>query len=105
MNIKELIQLVKRRPGMFIGDLKLEYLYHFINGFLFNNISTSRADEIDEAFKREFHQWVREWIKENKNIEFDEDRNYLYYIQEVCKSQEQCFTMFFELAEEYFKEL
>lgn len=105
MNVEKLIQLVKLRPNMFIGESKLEFLYYYISGFLFNNITTNRADKIDMEFKEKFHEWVRRWIETNQNIVFDEERNYLFYIQQVCQNQEQCMSLFFRLSEEFFCEL
>lgn len=102
MDIKKLIEIMEQRPSMYIGELKLESLYFFISGFLFNNIATHNADETDMMFKREFHEWVRKWIERNKNIVFDEDRNYLFYIQQVCQNQEQSVKLFFQLAREFF---
>ncbi|MCI8713640.1 MAG: hypothetical protein HFH23_15600 [Ruminococcus sp.] len=104
MNVKQLIENIKKRPGMYILEFKIEYLDHFLNGFLHARIHDRKAEEIDLVFKEEFHEWVRRWIKDNKGIVFDIDMGYFYYIQQVCENQEQCITMFFELSEDFFDE-
>lgn len=59
MNIEQLVNRVRFRPPMFTGSFWLEPMVHFINGFLYNNLMSDRADDIDIAFKNQFHDWVR----------------------------------------------
>lgn len=70
MNVWELIQQIKIRPEIFIDELDIVSMFHFINGFLYNNISTNRADKFDLAFKNEFHSWVKEKLKRSMNMDF-----------------------------------
>lgn len=102
VDIKTLIECIKKRPCMYIGELNFDYLFHFLNGFLYHN---SSKNNINGIFESEFHEWVQKWIEKNKNILFEEERNYHYYIQNVCKTQEECFALFFELCDIFFDEL
>ena len=105
MNIEKLIEYIKIRPCMYIGELNFDYLFHFINGFLYNNFSNKKNDDIDIIFKNEFHEWVQKWIEKNKNIYFDEERDYHFYIQKISQTQQQCFDLFFRLCDLFFHEL
>lgn len=102
MDVKELIELIETRPCMFIGELRLENLYHFINGFLFNNLQSGRANYFDLAFKKQFHQWVRNEIEIEEKIKFNKEQNYVYYINTLCKDEEKRIKTFFELSKRFF---
>lgn len=102
MNVEKLIQQIKLRPQMYVGELNLVFIQYFIDGFLYNNIRSGRADYVDMEFKWQFHEWVREWLKKNKNKMFDEERNYVFYIMQTYQDPEECLKIFFELCEEFF---
>ena len=103
-NIEIIINKIKNRPCMFIGEEKFERLFFFLSGALYNDPSSMKRGTLNNYFKREFHEWVRRWIQQNKNIELDGSKNYLMYIQEVCETEKECLSMFFELAELFFQE-
>lgn len=102
INIEILIKCIEKRPGMYIEELNFDYLFYFIRGFLYHN---SSINNINGIFKDEFHEWVQRWIENNKNISFEEERDYHYYIQSVCETQEKCFELFFKLCHIFFDEL
>lgn len=105
MNIEELLALIKPRPSMFIGELNLEFLQQYINGFLFNNVITKSCDEIDQRFKEDFHAWVKKKLEEERNKELPTSRNYVYYINAVEQNEKEKVELFFNLASEFFEEL
>ena len=105
MNIETLIEYMEKRPCMFVGELNMEYLFRFISGFLCHSLSVQEIDNTDRIFKDKFHQWVQKWIEKEKNILFDQTREYIFYIQSVCKTQEECFELFFKLCHIFFDEL
>ena len=80
-------------------------MYCFVSGFMFSNIKNGRADEKEEIFKKEFSQWVKEWLKSNKNIKNEDTLDYLTCINSVCCSQEEAVMLFLELAEKFFDEI
>ena len=104
MNIEELIILIKPRPCMFIGELNLEFLQQYINGFLFNSVVTKTADEVDQKFKEDFHEWVRCRLEKEIGKEFPVARNYVYYINSVTQDDKKKVDLFFELVQEFFEE-
>ena len=103
--IDDLLKWIELRPCMYIGEYKFENLYHFLNGFLYDNPNLQKPGAFESKFKYEFHQWVRNWIEQNMNIVFNEERDYHYYIKKVSSTEKQCFDLFFKLCNIYFKEL
>ena len=105
MNIKSLVQTLKLRPGMYVGNTELESVYQFINGFLYNNIATNRVDKIDKEFKDQFHEWVKFRIEKKNNMEFDMESNYVYYISQAFVDTDDQLKLFFELTDDFFQEI
>ena len=100
-----LIMQMKTRPQMYVGELNLELIYHFINGFLYNNIITNRADDIDFKFKYQFHNWVKEKLEKDQDVKFHVERNYLFYLNQVFQDSIQKINIFFEFCEDFFGEI
>ena len=105
MDIEQFINIIKLRPGMFIGDANINNMRNFIGGCLFNNLICDRKYPIDITFKRDFHDWARRKIEKRKGIIFDLDVGYDDYIEAVCENGEQEIALFFELCEEFFEEM
>ncbi|MBS5064547.1 MAG: hypothetical protein KHZ58_12270 [Hungatella hathewayi] len=105
MNIEQLISQIKLRPGMYVGSLELEPIVYFINGFLYNNIISDRADNIDVAFKQQFHDWVKMRLENKHNIDLEAHHNYLFYINEVYQNSEEGLKVLFELSNDFFREI
>lgn len=104
MNIEELISAIRRRPGMFVQDKRLDYIKYFITGFHCHGSLSKTTEAIDHHFSEEFHVWVREWIKNNQGIEFDEERGWYEYITSSTKNNEESYNLFFKLADVFFNE-
>lgn len=88
---------------MFAGGKNLDNIYHYINGFLYSNLAAGREEAVDLAFKNQFHEWVKSNIEKSCKLEFAEHRNYVFYISQVCHSEEERLEKFFELCEEFFQ--
>lgn len=99
------LKWIELRPCMYIGEYKFENLYHFLNGFLYDNPNLQKPGAFESKFKYEFHQWVRNWIDKNMNIVFNEERDYHYYIKKVSSTEKQCFVYLLNIDYIYFKEL
>lgn len=104
MNVEELIYQMKKRPGMYVGCIQLEPVVHFINGFMLNNVVTGKIDSIEE-FRKKFDDWVKEQLENKYNIELEKYHNYLFYITQVSRDSEEGLKMFFELSENFFREV
>ena len=48
MNIEQLINNVKKRPGMYVGCLELQPVSFFIDGFMYNNVSSNNMEKVDK---------------------------------------------------------
>lgn len=107
MNIEELLKNMKKRPGMYVLEINLEYIYTYLSGFLFSRLNLNKADYIDIAFKEQFREWIKEWIKNNikEDFVFPSGWGYVSIICKVWKDEEERVNRFFELAETFFKEL
>lgn len=103
--MEELIVLMQPRPCMFIGELNLEFLQQYINGFLFNNVITKKSDELDKRFKEDFHEWVKKRLEEENDKELPGARNYVYYINSVTQDEKEKVDLFFDLALGFFEEV
>lgn len=104
MNIEELINQIKKRPGMFVGCMELEPIVHFINGFMLNNSLSGRVDDIEKEYKEEFHDWVRIQLENRYKIELEKHRGYMFYITQVSRNSEEGLKILFELCDEFFRE-
>ncbi len=107
VDIKMLIQQIKERPQMFvgeIGELSLEILSSFIRGFLYSNINANRAETIDSTFMYEFHNWVKDKLEKSRNVDLESGRNYVFYLSEAYEEPKEQLDAFFEFCEEFFEE-
>lgn len=104
MNVEEMIQVLRIRPGMYLIDLKLSYVYQFIGGFLYNNIATDNADEVDRYFKSEFYGWVTNWILEKKGLEEDRAYDWLQILSNISENNQEAINLFFYLCDKFFSE-
>ncbi len=107
VDIKMLIQQIKDRPQMFvgeIGELSLEILSSFIRGFLYCNINANRAETIDSTFMYEFHNWVKDKLEKSRNVDLESGRNYVFYLSKAYEEPKEQLDAFFEFCEEFFEE-
>lgn len=78
-SIYELIDLIKVRPGMYIGDNKISTLYTFLGGYQFASMVHNIEDEKVFPPFWYFHDWVKEkfnWFESTagwKNIILEEN--------------------------------
>ncbi len=108
VGLKALLRRIKDRPQMFVGNIdehSLETLAHFIRGFLYSNINADRAEDCDLIFKHEFHDWVRDKLEKDRDVELASGRSYVFYLSEVFKEPKERLDAFFELCEEFFNEM
>lgn len=105
MNIENLIKKIELRPAMYVGNPSLEAIFHFVNGYLYNNIEANRADNVDMAFKNSFHEWVKVNLEKDYLVKFDEQRNCVFYINQIFQDTEQRINAFFSLSNKFFSEI
>ncbi len=103
-----LVQRIKGRPQMFvgeIGELSLEILSSFIRGFLYSNMEADRAETIDSTFMYEFHSWVKDKLEKSRNVELESGRNYVFYMREVYEDPKEQLDAFLSSVKNFSKKL
>ena len=104
MNIEQLINNVKKRPGMYVGCLELQPVSFFIDGFMYNNVSSNNMEKVDKEFRENIDDWAREQLEKKHDIELERNRDYIYYITKVNQNPEEGLKMFFGLCDKFFEE-
>lgn len=105
MKLRELMYFIEKRPQMYILELKIENLHHFLNGYNVSNHLNYIDDDTNEIFHDKFHDWSKKQIEKKYNIVLEEHRNYLYYIQQIDATEEEKVWIFFKLAQKFFDEM
>ena len=106
MNIKEFINAVQDRPQMYVEEVKLDYIYYLLMGFLGSNMVNRSGSKIDQTFKIYFSNWVLEWVKKNVNENYERRSFFWYHIlTDITNSEREATELFFQLSNEFFQEL
>lgn len=102
MYIEQTIDSIRRRPGMFVKEEKIEYIYHFISG---NCLACNQysSDDMDKMFSRWFGEWLLEWIEENVDMEYQPKSQHWYRdIKAIAGGEEEEVTLFYKLSSFFF---
>ena len=88
---------------MYIENKKIEYIYYFILGVIYN--SDHKEDDINGKFVGTFGNWLIDHIKKNIDENFTAESLYWYHnIRKITNTDEEAYEKFFELCEEFFNE-
>jgi len=102
MYIEELIDAIRRRPGMYIKEEKIEYIYYFISGKCFA-CSLFVNDDMDKMFCDWFGEWLLKWIEENVNALYEpKSRHWYHDIKAIAECEEQEVPLFYKLCALFF---
>jgi len=105
MDVKQKIINIKGRPKMFISELRVDYIYHYLEGYLscFKEFKLSIEDDINLIFFSDFSHWTHEWI--NKNLA-PVDFSFVWYkmIKDATKNEDDATNLFFRISDEFFEE-
>ena len=105
MNIEEFIRAIQKRPLMYIEALRIEYIYHLLTGFHLSNVSNKNYNDVDRCFHSFFKKWILQWIRKNKNPDYDVESFYWHhFIKDITESEEEAVELFFQLSEQFFEE-
>ena len=104
MNIRELICTIKKRPGMFLKEKKLEYIYYLILGYCGAN-KDKENDNLNKNFSSWFWKWLHLWIEENIDKNYISDSSYWYDdIKKIANNNEHEMDIFFQLCDLFFQD-
>ena len=96
MNIYDLLDEIRRRPGMYIGDHSPTRLRSFIFGYCFALSENESKEDLSESNFYGFHDWVA--IKYGYN---ESTSGWCHMIEEQRKCPEEALWLFYQLLDEY----
>jgi hypothetical protein len=101
MNLQEVIELIKRRPGEFFGNVvTVEAICNFIRGFIYAKTNFIGMDSFEEVFREKFTEFI--YLKYDVIIE-----SVIIFWYEVIRdnseSEIQATKRFFELYDDFYE--
>lgn len=106
VQIRELINAMRSRPQMYLEDMKLDYIYHFIFGYLMSIKVNGKESVRGISFARYMFYWILEWIVKNIDASYKpKDFHWHHIIYEVTNSEDEAVELFFKISDEIFHEV
>ena len=106
MNIKEFISAIQKRPKMYVEEVRVDYIYYLVSGFLGSNLINESGCSIDRKFKAHFSNWVLEWVRKNVDESYDRKSFFWYQIlNDVTRNENEATDLFFKLSNIFFQEV
>jgi len=102
MYIKELIDTIKKRPGMFVREEKIEYIYYYISGYCSACHKYSNND-MNKMFFCWFGKWLQKWIENNIDFKY-KPKSACWYddIKTIAECEQKETECFFYLCNIFF---
>lgn len=107
MTLDELIDIIRIRPGNFLGDdLDMKALYHFIQGFLYSKqLTCDKQLDCDSEYYHFNELFRRFTIKElsdiNNSDRIHSVKTWYEMIQLIAGTNEGSITLFFKLYDKF----
>lgn len=90
----ELLDKIRRRPGMYIGYHSPTHVHSFLSGYSIGTIV--KSEKIEQPDFNEFHDWIA------KRLHYSESTSgWAYMIEDQCEDKEEALWLFFELLDEF----
>lgn len=106
MNIKEFINAIRNRPMMYVEEMRLDYIYYLVIGYLGCNLINKTDCVIDQKFKSHFPNWLIRWVKANVDESYERQSFFWHHIlRDVTCNESEAIELFFKLCNEFFKEI
>lgn len=90
--MKDILNEIKKRPGMYLNEYKLENLYAFMNGYMY------RIFEEDD-FIPEFYSGFQEYIEELYNVKTGQ--HWTKIINFFSNNEKEALDKFFQHLEKF----
>lgn len=106
MNVEKFILAIKNRPLMYVEQIRIDYIFYLLKGYVGSNLSIEEKKEIDYTFHSKFYQWVLAWTNKNTDKVFETSESYYWHkiLSEVSDSEQSAVNLFFELCDTFFEE-
>ena len=104
MEIEELIDAIQRRPGMYLLEERIDYIFYFLFGYCRAN-SELEDDNMDRRFCYWFWKWLLMWIKDNVDSEYQIKAMVWYEdIRRIAGDEQKAVTLFYDLCKMFFED-
>lgn len=91
-HMKKILSEVKVRPGMYLSDCKLENLYVFMNGYMYQLFQ-------EDDIVPEFYPGFQQYIEDVYNV--TTGQHWSKIIDFFSNNEKEAFDKFFQYLEEY----
>ena len=109
MKIKQTLDTMRQRPGMYIEDKRIDYIFYLLDGYCVgwkkavkDGQKVDDDDEMSGNFTVWFGQWLKMWIEDNIDPEFRVSVQWYKNIKAITKDGQDEFDVFFELCDKFF---
>jgi len=104
MKIRQLINAMKKRPGMYVKEERIDYIYYLLSGYCGSNVNLE-DDDINRKFRLWFWKWLLQWIEENVDAEYEPKSCYWYDdIKAIAGDEKKEVPLFYELCDMFFED-
>ena len=106
MDVEKFILAIKKRPFMYVEQIRIDYVFYLLKGYVGSNLSINETKGIDYAFHTRFYKWVLAWANKNTDKTFKASEAYYWHniLSEISDSDESAVILFFKLCELFFDE-
>ena len=103
MKIMDRINMMRRRPGMFVKEERIDYIFYDICGYC-HGCYEYAEDDMDKRFYAWFGEWLRLWIVDNFDSEYTQKTFFWYEDIRAIAAQtgQNEATLFYELCDLFF---
>ncbi|MDE6788255.1 MAG: hypothetical protein K2J47_02920 [Ruminococcus sp.] len=103
MTLDELIEIIRIRPGNFLGDdLDMKALYHFIQGFLYSKRTNQLACDSEYHFNELFRRFIIKKLSDiNNSNRICSIKTWYEIIQLIADTNEESIKLFFTLYDKF----
>lgn len=102
MRIEKLINSMQRRPGMYLLEERIDYIFQFLLGYCGANSHFLEDDDMDRRFGYWFWKWLLIWTEDNG----DQIESACWYdvIMAIAEDEQKAVTLFYDLCKIFFED-
>lgn len=105
MRIKELLHNMQIRPKMYVREVRMDYIFHFLMGYCGGENAKLPDDSMDRKFCCWFGKWLIPWIENNVDANYRPTSAAWYDdIIRITPDGQNEVDLFFDLCEKFFED-